>query len=60
MRKFLLFIMVSSLLLFTRCKKDNESPSTEETVPVRLELPIDKTRSDFSDLFPFHQKKPYF
>lgn len=53
MRKFLLFIMVSSLLLFTRCKKDNESPSAEETVPVRLELPIDKTRSDFSDLFPF-------
>ena len=51
MRKFV-FIMMSSLLLFVQCKKDNEDYGAEEMVPVRLEIPLDKSRSDFSDLFP--------
>ena len=52
MRK-LVFMMMSSLLLFVQCKKDNEDYGVEEMVPVRLEVPLDKSRSDFSDLFPF-------
>lgn len=52
MRK-LVFMMMSSLLLFVQCKKDNEDYGAEEMVPVRLEVPLDKSRSDFSDLFPF-------
>ena len=52
MRK-LVFMMMSSLLLFVQCKKDNEDYGAEEMVPVRLEIPLDKSRSDFSDLFPF-------
>ena len=51
MRKFV-FIMMFSLLLFVQCKKDNEDYGAEEMVPVRLEIPLDKSRSDFSDLFP--------
>lgn len=51
MRK-LVFMMMSSLLLFVQCKKDNEDYGAEEMVPVRLEIPLDKSRSDFSDLFP--------
>ena len=52
MRK-LVFMMMFSLLLFVQCKKDNEDYGAEEMVPVRLEVPLDKSRSDFSDLFPF-------
>lgn len=52
MRKFV-FMMMSSLLLFVQCKKDKEDYGAEEMVPVRLEVPLDKSRSDFSDLFPF-------
>lgn len=52
MRK-IVFIMMSSLLLFVQCKKDNVDSGAEEMVPVRLEVPLDKSRSDFSDLFPF-------
>ena len=52
MRK-LVFMMMSSLLLFVLCIKDNEDYGAEEMVPVRLEVPLDKSRSDFSDLFPF-------
>ena len=49
----IMFIMMFSLLLFTQCKKDNVDSGAEETVPVRLEISLDKSRSDFSDLFPF-------
>ncbi len=52
MRK-IIFIMMSSLLLFVQCKKDNVDSGAEEMVPVRLEVPLDNSRSDFSDLFPF-------
>ena len=52
MRKILFMIMLS-LLLFTQCKKDNVETDTEEMVPIRLEVPLDKSRTDFSELFPF-------
>ena len=49
----IVFVMMTSLLFFVQCKKGNVDPSAEEMVPVRLEVPLDKSRSDFSDLFPF-------
>ncbi len=51
--KKIVLISVSFLLLFTQCRKDDTDFNVEETVPVRLEIPLDKsTRSDFSKLFP--------
>ena len=52
MRK-LVFVMVAMFLLFS-CNKDEEDYNIKEDVmvPVRLEVPLDKTRSDFSDFFP--------
>ena len=51
MRK-IVFMMMLSLLLFTQCKKENVGTNAEEMVPIRLEVPMDKSRSDFSELFP--------
>ena len=45
--------MISLLLLFTQCKKDNINVEEKKLVPIRLEMSLDKSRSDFSELFPF-------
>lgn len=54
MRKVIL-MMMSSILLFAQCEKDNGDFEVEndKPIPIRLEVSLDKSRSDFSDLFPY-------
>lgn len=51
MRK-VVYMMMSLFLLFTQCKKENIDEDEKSFVPIRLEMTLDKSRSDFSDLFP--------
>ena len=48
-------LLLLSLLSMMQCKKEVEEYKAEEPemVPIRLEVPIDRTRSDFNNLFPF-------
>lgn len=49
-----MFIMMSAILLFTQCKKDDvvHTDDLSETVPVTFELPKDMSKSDFNNLLP--------
>ena len=56
MKKVLMVtLLLLSLLSMMQCKKEVEEYKAEEPemVPIRLEVPIDRTRSDFNNLFPF-------
>lgn len=48
------FVMISILLLFTQCKKEDDNYTFDDMmVPVRLEVPINQSsRSVFANLFP--------
>lgn len=52
--KKILLVLMSLLVLFTRCKKNDEEfvDDSNTLVPVRLEIPLNGSRTSFSSLFP--------
>lgn len=53
--KKIMLMMILSVLLFTQCKKDDGDSVVENDapIPIKLEISLNKTRTDFSELFPF-------